>query len=102
MLLPKNRAPTHPGEILLEEFLKPLEMSQVELADRIGVSFPRVNEIVKGKRGITPDTALRLSKLFETTPEFWLNLQLACDLWAAMHSPDAKKISKIKPVGAGV
>lgn len=101
MLLPKNRAPTHPGEILLEDFLKPLGMTQVELADRIGVSFPRVNEIVKGKRGITPDTALRLSRLFGTTPDFWLTGQLACDLWNAMHSPDATKINKIKPVGVG-
>lgn len=102
MLLPKNRAPTHPGEILLEEFLVPLGMSQVDLANRIGVSFPRINEIVNGKRGITPDTALRLSRLFGTTPDLWMNAQLACDLWNAMHSPEAKKISQIKPVAISV
>jgi antitoxin HigA-1 len=102
MLLPRNRAPTHPGEILLEEFLRPLGMTQVELADRIGVSFPRINEVVNGKRGMTPDTALRLARLFGTTPDFWLNAQLACDLWNAMHSPEAKKIKQIKPVEVGV
>ena len=98
MLLPGNREPTHPGEMLLDEFLKPLGMTQVELAERIGVSFPRVNEIVNGKRGITPDTALRLAQLFGTTPEFWLNGQLAWDLWHAMHSPAAKEIRKIRRV----
>lgn len=98
MLLPKNRAPTHPGKMLLEEFLKPLKMTQVELAERIGVSFPRVNEIVNGKRGITPDTALRLAQLFGTTPDFWLKGQLAWDLWHAMHSAEAKAIRRIKRV----
>ena len=84
--------------MLLREFLVPLEMSQTELSQRIGVSFPRVNEIVKGKRGITPDTALRLSRLFRTTPEFWLNGQLHWDLWQAMNSPKARDIRRIKPV----
>ena len=97
-MLPKNRAPTHPGEMLLEEFLKPLGMTQTELADRIHVSFPRINEIVNGRRGVTPDTALRLSKLFGTTPEFWLNGQRNWDLWHAIHSPDARDIQKIEPV----
>ena len=97
MILPKNRPPTHPGEMLLEEFLKPLGITQTELADRISVSFVRVNEIINGKRGITPDTALRLSALFGTTPDFWLNGQLAWDLWHAMRSPEAKEIKKIKP-----
>ncbi|MEX2282333.1 MAG: HigA family addiction module antitoxin [Gemmatimonadota bacterium] len=98
MLLPKNRPPTHPGEMLLEEFLKPLGITQVQLADLIDVSFPRVNEIVNGKRGITPDTALRLAQLFGTTPEFWLNGQLAWDLWHAQRGPEARKIQKIKPI----
>lgn len=100
MRLPTHRAPTHPGEMLLEEFLKPLGMTQVELAKRIDVSFPRVNEIVKGRRGVTPDTALRLARLFGTTPTFWLNGQLAWDLWHAMHGPEAKAIEKIKPVNS--
>ena len=147
MTLPKNRPPTHPGEMLIEEFLKPLGMSQTDLANRIKVSFPRVNELVKplgmsqtdlanrmkrcpslestrflstkgsatrrrwtgtsrptsssnlllnGKRGVTPDTALRLSQLFGTTPEFWLNGQRNWDLWHALKSPKAKEIRRIR------
>ena len=98
--LPSNRPPTHPGEMLLEEFLRPLGMTQVELAEKIHVSYPRVNEIVNGKRGITPDTALRLAALFGTTPEFWLNGQRNWDLWHAMRSPSAKEIRSIRPVAA--
>lgn len=96
--LPKDRPPTHPGVMLREEFLEPLRMTQTELADRIRVSYPRVNEIVNGKRGITPDTALRLARLFGTTPEFWLNGQRNWDLWQAMHAPEADEIDKIEPV----
>jgi addiction module HigA family antidote len=84
--------------MLREEFLVPLEMTQTELAVRIGVSYPRVNEIVNGKRGITPDTALRLSRLFATTPEFWLNGQRNWDLWHALRSPEAEDIERIEPV----
>ena len=94
--LPTHRPPTHPGEMLLEEFLIPLGMTQTELAERIDVSYPRVNEIVNGKRGISPDTALRLAQLFGTTPEFWLNGQRNWDLWHAMRSPQAKEIKRIK------
>ena len=86
--------------MLLEEFLKPLGMTQVELAEKIHVSYPRVNEIVNGKRGVTPDTALRLSALFGTSPEFWLNGQRNWDLWHAMRSPSAKEIRSIKRVAA--
>ena len=84
--------------MLRQEFLVPLGMTQTELADRIGVSYPRVNEIVNGKRGITPDTALRLSRLFGTSPEFWLNGQQNWDLWHAMRSPEARDIDRIKPI----
>lgn len=98
--LPTNRPPTHPGEMLLEEFLKPLGMTQTELAQRIRVSYPRINEIVKGKRGITPDTALRLAKLFRTSPEFWLNGQRNWDLWQALTRPEARDIERIEPVAA--
>ena len=97
-MLPRNRPPTHPGEMLLEEFLKPLGMTQSELARRIHVSFPRVNEIINGRRGITPDTALRLSKLLGTTAEFWLNGQRNWDLWHALHSDAADDIATIEPV----
>lgn len=98
--LPKNRPPTHPGEILLEEFLRPLGMSQSELAERIHVSYPRVNELVNGKRGVTPDTALRLAKLFGTTPEFWLNGQRNWDLWHALHAPEAAELRNITRITA--
>jgi addiction module HigA family antidote len=96
--LPTYRPPTHPGEILLEEFLKPLQMTQVELAEQIHVSYPRVNEIINGKRGITPDTALRLSALFGTSPEFWLQGQLNWDLWHARRAKSARVLKKIRPV----
>jgi len=95
-MLPKNGPPTHPGEMLLEEFLRPHGMTQIELAERINVSYPRVNEIINGKRGITPDTALRLSKLFGTTAEFWLNGQRNWDLWHALRSDTAGDLKRIK------
>ena len=96
--LPRNRPPVHPGEMLREEFLTPMGMTQTELASRIGVSYPRVNEIVNEKRGITPDTALRLARLFGTTAEFWLNGQRNWDLWHALRSADAADIERIEPV----
>ena len=84
----------------MEEFLKPLGMSQATLAEKIGVSYPRVNELIHGKRGVTPDTALRLEQLFGMEAQFWLNLQLAWDLYHAAHSPAAKAIRKIKRLQA--
>lgn len=85
--LPTNRPPFHPGEILRTEFLEPLSMSQTELARRIQVSYPRISEIVHARRGITPDTACRLGKLFGTTPDFWLNMQQDWELWHALQDP---------------
>lgn len=77
----KNKlAPIHPGEILMEEFLKPMEISQYRLAKDINVPARRINEIVQGKRSITPDTALRLSKYFGLSERFWINLQARYDL----------------------
>jgi len=96
--LPKNRPPSHPGEMLLEEFLEPLDLSQVELAKRIHVSYPRINELINGRRGVTPDTALRLAKLLGTTPEFWLNGQRNWDLWHALRAPESSALRKITPV----
>jgi addiction module HigA family antidote len=84
-MIPENRIPTHPGEILLEEFLKPLGLSQVALAEHLGIPTQRVNEIVRGKRGITPETAWFFSQAFGTTPQFWLNLQMQYDL--ALNKP---------------
>jgi addiction module HigA family antidote len=96
--IPTRRTPTHPGEMLALEFLAPLGMTQVELAERIGVPFQRVNQIVRRKRAVTPDTSLRLARLFGTTPEFWLNLQQAWDLYEALRSPSAPDIKAIQPV----
>ena len=78
--IPKKRSATHPGEMLLEEFLISMGLSQKELAESIHVPFQRINEIVAGKRGLTPSTALRLAKVFGMSAGFWLNLQMRCDL----------------------
>ena len=83
--LPKHAPPPHPGEMLLEEFLKPSDMSQAEAARRMELPVNRVNELVKGKRGITARTALRLGTLFATTAEFWMGLQADWELWHAQR-----------------
>jgi addiction module HigA family antidote len=79
-MIPESRVPTHPGVILSREFLAPLHISQVALAAHLGVSVQRINELVRGKRGITPQTAWLLAQAFNTTPEYWINLQTAHDL----------------------
>lgn len=85
--------------MLLEEFLNPMRMTQAQLASRIGISYVRLNEIVNGKRGITPSTALRLAKVFGTTPQFWLNGQLALDLYRASHDEEEmREVERIEPV----
>lgn len=94
--IPKNRNTTHPGEMLLEEFLKPMGLTQKELADSIHVSFQRVNELISGKRGLTPSTALRLAKYFEMSPGFWLNLQMKWDLQVA-ESKEQDVLMSITP-----
>src|SRR4029450_526712 len=86
VMIPSHRAPTHPGEMLLEEFLRPLGLSQVDAADRMGISLNRLNELIRGKRGVTADTALRLAQLLKTSPEFWMNLQNAWDLYHAKRA----------------
>jgi antitoxin HigA-1 len=96
--LPRQRPPTHPGEMLLEEFLKPLGITQSELATHLGVSFPRLNEIVRGRRGVTPDTALRLARVLGMPADFWLGLQLDWDLWHALHGKNAGEIERLEPV----
>src|SRR5713226_1974484 len=96
--IPTHGAPTHPGETLQEEFLKPLGLSQVELAEKLGVSYLRINELVRGKRGVTPDKALRLERLFGMEAQFWLNLQLAWDLYQVQHSPAVRNIRKIRRI----
>jgi antitoxin HigA-1 len=95
--LPKNRRPTHPGEVFLVDFLLPLGITQKEAAERLRISYPRMNEIINGKRSVTPDTALRFGRFTGTEAEFWLNLQQALDLWDAMHSDAATEVSEIEP-----
>ncbi|NIS39124.1 HigA family addiction module antidote protein [Candidatus Saccharibacteria bacterium] len=85
IMLPKNRRPIHPGEILKYEFLEPLSMTQQQLADAIGVTRVRINEIILGKRAITPDTAFRLAKFFNTTPNFWIGMQIDVDMWDTLQ-----------------
>jgi len=92
-----ERQPFAPGEILKEEFLEPLGLTQGELADMIDVARRRINEIIRGKREITPDTALRLEKAFGVSAEFWLNLQMKHDLWRAQQHKK-KEYQRIKPV----
>jgi addiction module HigA family antidote len=84
--------------MLLEEFLRPLGISQSALAIRLGVSFPRLNEIVRGKRGVTPDTALRLARVVGMSADFWLGLQQDWDLWHAMRSEKASEIEDLEPL----
>ena len=99
MRIPKERVPTSPGEMLREEFLEPLGMTQVELAQRIRVPYVRVNELVNGKRRVTPSTALRLAKAFGTSPEFWLNGQLALDLYRTVNDKEEiQEVEQIEPV----
>jgi len=83
IMIPKNRRPSHPGEILLELYLKPMGMSQLELARRMGVPIQRVNTIINGKRDVSPETAILLSKVLKTTSQYWMNLQINCDLYDA-------------------
>jgi len=94
--VPTNRTPTHPGEMLQEEFLKPMGLTQRELAKEIHVPYQRINEIVNGKRGVTPSTALRLEKYFGMSASFWLNLQLRWDLYFAQQAEE-KDLATIMP-----
>ena len=94
--VPTNRAPTHPGEMLLEEFLIPMGMTQRVLADGIHVPYQRVNDIVNGRRGITPSTALRLAKFFNMSADFWMNVQQRWDLYFARQDED-KVLETISP-----
>ncbi len=96
-MIPENRISTHPGKILLKEYLEPMGLTQKELADHLGIPIQRVNEIIRGKRGVSSDTAWLLSKALNTSPEFWLNLQSLHDL--SSHRP-TKEIAPLKAVQA--
>lgn len=94
--VPTHRTPTHPGEILREEFLLPMGITQRELAQAIHVPYQRVNELVNGRRGVTPSTALRLAMFFGMSPDFWMNLQLRWDLYHARQA-EAAQLKTIQP-----
>ena len=96
--LPTDRPPTHPGEMLRAEFIEPLGVTQTAFALQLGVSFPRLNEIVKGRRSVTPDTALRLARVLGMPADFWLGLQSDWDLWHAMRSDRAQEIDALVPI----
>jgi antitoxin HigA-1 len=87
-MIPKNRRPSHPGEILLELYLKPSGMSQLELARRMGVPIQRVNTLINGKRDMSPETAILLAKVLKTSSQYWMNLQMNCDLYDAQRRLD--------------
>lgn len=99
--IPTHREPTHPGEMLLEEFLKPMALSQRDLAEGIHVPYQRVNELVNKKRGMTPSTALRLARFFGTSADFWMNLQLRWDLFQAgiAEAEELKQITRVRAAG---
>ena len=97
--VPTHREPTHPGEMLLEEFLNPMGLTQRELAMAIHVPYQRVNELVNKRRGVTPSTALRLARYFDTTPDFWMNLQLRWDLYRTREA-EGKNLRSIKKMKA--
>lgn len=94
--IPTHRSPTHPGEMLLQEFLIPMGLTQRQLAKAIRVPYQRVNELVNMRRGVTPSTALRLAKYFGVSPDFWMNLQLRWDLYHAQRS-ERKVLTGIRP-----
>lgn len=96
--LPTHRPPTHPGEMLLEAFLKPLGMTQTAFAARLGISFPRLNEVIHARRSVTPDTALRLARVTGMSADFWLGLQQDWDLWHALRSEKAAEIARLEPL----
>ncbi len=98
LLIPAHRRPTTPGEMLVAGFLGPLGITQTAFAAAIGVSYPRLNEIVNGKRSVTPDTAIRFAKALGTTPDFWLNGQHVLDLYDALRGKNADDLAKIKPL----
>ena len=99
MRIPTHREPTHPGEMLLEEFLEPMNLTQRMLADAIHVPYQRINEIVNMKRGVTPSTALRLAKYFGVSEDFWLSLQTRWDIYRSKKI-EAQELERIKPLAS--
>ena len=96
--LPRYRPPTSPGRLLAQEFIEPLGMTITAFAKHIGVGRDRLSEVIHGRRRITPDTAMRLSLALGTSVQFWLNAQLATDLYEAQHFAKSAALKKIKPI----
>ncbi len=94
--IPTHGRPVTPGDVLLHDFLEPLGVTQIDFAKKINVTPARLNEIIKGKRAVTPATALRLERVLGSSASFWLNLQQMVDLYDALHSDDAKALKKLK------
>ena len=100
-MLTTKRKPASVGEIMVEEFLKPMELTQSALAEAMGVPRKHVNELCRDRRAVTAATALILSRVFDTTPEFWLNAQRRTDLWVAMNTPaERERIERARPIGS--
>ncbi len=95
MIVPKNRKPISPGEVLQEDYLVPLGLTQGELAKALRVDRTTINEIVRGRRSVTPEMAIRLAHAFRTTPQYWINLQAACDLFDALHSDVTTRVKRL-------
>ena len=99
--VPTNCPPTHPGEMLLEEFLTPMNLTQRQLADGIRVPYQRINELINARRGISPSTALRLAKFFGMSADFWMNVQLRWDLYQALQA-ERDELKSIRPLSIAV
>ena len=99
--VPTNCPPTHPGEMLLEEFLTPMNLNQRQLADGIRVPYQRINELINARRGISPSTALRLAKFFGMSADFWMNVQLRWDLYYALQA-ERDELKSIRPLSIAV
>ncbi|MEK8019337.1 MAG: HigA family addiction module antitoxin [Candidatus Parabeggiatoa sp.] len=98
MRMPQHQSPIHPVEILQEEFLKPYRITTTELAEKIAFSVEEINAIINAKQSISTDMALRLSRLFGTSPELWLNGQMKWDIWHILHDKKANSLNQIKPI----
>jgi len=98
MRMPTNQPPIHPGEILLEEFIKPYGITPAELSRRISISRQQINAVINGKKGISTDMALRLSQLFGTSTELWLSGQMKWDIWHKLHGEPVDELEKIEPI----
>ena len=101
-MLPSHRTATHPGQILLQEFLEPLGLTQAKLARSLAIPLNRVNELVRGKRGVTPETALLLAEYFKNSAEFWMNLQTAYDLSRAMQQMPRRPAAAVRRIARSV